>query len=104
MKNTKSDLEMDCIILHKWFNENHMVLNPGKCHYVVISDNDPSRKIVFNDNEIAGSNEEKRMFFYCSCKNKSLYLPSSENLAIKLSSKIPIPLLPTSLNVNYWSK
>ena len=84
MKNTKSDLEMDCIILHKWFNENHMVLNPGKCHYVVIS--------------------EKRMFFYFSCKNKSLHLPSSENLAIKLSSKIPIPLLPTSLNVNYWSK
>ena len=38
MRRIKNDLEMDLIILHKWFHENHMVLNPGKCHYIVIGD------------------------------------------------------------------
>ena len=50
---------MDFMILHKWFHENHMVLNPGKCHYIVIGDDDPSHKIILNNNEIASSNEEK---------------------------------------------
>ena len=36
-----------------------MVLNPGKCHYIVIGDDDPSHKIILNNNEIASSNEEK---------------------------------------------
>ena len=47
------------MILHKWLHENHTVLNPGKCHYIVIGDDDPSHKIILNNNEIACSNEEK---------------------------------------------
>ena len=47
------------MIQHKWFHENHMVLNPGKCHYIVIGDDDPNQKIILNDNEIARSIEEK---------------------------------------------
>ena len=35
-----------------------MVLNPGKCHDIVISDDDPSHKIILNNVEIANSNEE----------------------------------------------
>ena len=35
------------------------MLNRGTCHYIVIGDNDPSRKIIWNNNEIARSNEEK---------------------------------------------
>ena len=31
---------------HKWFHENHMVLNPSKCHYIVIGDNDPFHKLI----------------------------------------------------------
>ena len=49
----------DFMILHKWFHENHMVLNPDKCHYIVIGDDDPTQKIILNNNEIASSNEEK---------------------------------------------
>ena len=59
MQTIKNDLEMDFMILHKWFRENQMVLNPGKCHYIVIGDNDPSNKITLNNNEIASSNKEK---------------------------------------------
>ena len=47
---------LDFMILHKWFHQNHMVLNPGKCHYIVIADDDPSHKIILNSNEIASSN------------------------------------------------
>ena len=61
MRKIKNDLEMDFMILHKWFHVNHMVLNPGKCHYIVIGDDDPSHKIILNNNEIASSNEEKHL-------------------------------------------
>ena len=48
---------MDFLILHQWFHENHMALNPGKCH-VVIGSKDLSHKIMLNNNEITSSNEE----------------------------------------------
>ena len=50
---------MDFVILHKWFHENHKVLNPVKCHYAVIVDNEPSHKMILNSSEISCSNEEK---------------------------------------------
>ena len=37
--------------LHKSFHENHMVLNLGKCHYIVIGDGDSSHKIILNNEE-----------------------------------------------------
>ena len=61
MQKIKDDLEMDFMILHKWFHENHMVLNAGKCHYIVIGDDDPTYKIILNNNEIASSNVEKHL-------------------------------------------
>ena len=36
-----------------------MVLNAGKCHYIVIGDDDPTHKIILNNNEITSSNVEK---------------------------------------------
>ena len=32
----RRNIEMDFVILHHWFHENPMTLNPGKCHYMVI--------------------------------------------------------------------
>ena len=57
MRKSKNDLEMDFMIVHQWLDENHLVLNTGKCHYVVIGDDDPFHKIILNNNEIASSNE-----------------------------------------------
>ena len=59
MRKIKTDLEMDFMILDKWFHENHMVLNPGKCHFILIRDDDPTHKINLNNNEIASSSKEK---------------------------------------------
>ena len=118
-KNMRKLKNLDFMILQKWFHQNHMVLNRGKCHYIVIADDDPSHKIILNSNEIASSNEEKllgilldsklnfdsHMTSLCKkagqklFKNKSLPHSRSEIIAIKLSSKIPIQLLPTDLDV-----
>ena len=57
MQKTKNDLEMDFIILDKWFHENHMVLNLGKCQYIVIDDDGSSHQIISINNKIASSNE-----------------------------------------------
>ena len=32
----RRNLEMEFMILHQWFHDNHMALNLGKCHYMVI--------------------------------------------------------------------
>ena len=49
----KNDPEMNFMILHRWFYEDHTVLNSGKCHSVVIGDEDPFLKIILSNNEIA---------------------------------------------------
>ena len=40
---------MDFMVLQKQFQENHMVVNPGKCHCFTIDDDDLSHKITLND-------------------------------------------------------
>ena len=55
----RKNLEMNFMILHKWFHEKHVLLNPGNCHYMVIGSKDPSHKIMRNNNEITSSNVKK---------------------------------------------
>ena len=87
MQKIKNDLEMDLMILHKWFHENHMVLNPGKCHYIVTDDDDdPTQKIILNNNEIASSNEEKLLGILLDSKfNFDTHITS---LCIKVGQKL----------------
>ena len=121
MQKIKNDLEMDFMILQKWFHENHLVLNPDKCHFIVIGDDDPNQKIILNNNEIVSSNEEKLLGILldsklnfdsitslCKKAGQKLsalarinhYLTQDQKIiAIKLSSKVPIQLLPTDLDV-----
>ena len=100
-----------------------MVLNPGKCHYIVIGDDDPTSKIILNNTEIASSNEEKLLDIFlldsklnfnshvtsfCKKAGQKLsalarinhYLTQDKKL-FKLSSKIPIQLLPTDPDVYF---
>ena len=44
--------------MQKWFYENHMVLNPGKCYYMLIGNHDEPDKINLNGTEITSSNNE----------------------------------------------
>ena len=58
-KPVRRNLKMNFMILHQWFHENHMTLNPWKCHCMVIGSKDLSHEIMLNENEITSSNEEK---------------------------------------------
>ena len=66
----KKNLEMDFMILHQWLNENHVILNPGKCHYMVISSRDLSHEIMLFNNKITSSNEEKLLGIFLHNKLK----------------------------------
>ena len=61
-------LEMNFTILHQWFHENHMTLNLGKCHYMVIGSKDLSHEIMLNNNKITSSNEEKLLGIFLDSK------------------------------------
>ena len=64
----RRNLEMEFMILHQWFHENHMTLNPGKCYYMVISGRDLSHEIMLNNNKITSSNEEKLLGIFLDRK------------------------------------
>ena len=58
LNRTRRNLEIDFMILHQWFHENHITLNPGRCHYMVTGSRDLSHEIMLNNNKITSSNEE----------------------------------------------
>ena len=66
----RRNLKIDFMILHQWFHENHMTLNLGKCHYLVIGSRDLSHEIMLNNGKITSSNEEKLLGIFLECKLK----------------------------------
>ena len=56
------------MILHQWFHENHMTLNPGKCHYMVIGSSDLSQEIMLSNSKITSSNEKKQLGIFLDSK------------------------------------
>ena len=55
----KENLKINFLIMQKWFYENHMVLNPGKCHYLVLGNRSNSDTINLNGTKLASSSHEK---------------------------------------------
>ena len=72
----RRNLEMEFMILHQWFHESRMTLNPGKCHYMVISSRDLSHEIMLNNSKITSSNEEKLGIFLDSKLNFESHMGS----------------------------
>ena len=64
LKRIRRNVEMDFIILHQWFHENHMTLNPGKCHYMVIGIRTLSHETMLNNNKITSSNEDRLLSIF----------------------------------------
>ena len=61
-------LEINFMILHQWFHENHMTLNTGKCHYIVIGSRDLPQDIMPNNSKTTSSNEEKLLGIFLDSK------------------------------------
>ena len=55
----KENLKINFLIMQKWFYENHMVLNPGKCHYLVLGKRSNSDTINLNGTKLESSSYEK---------------------------------------------
>ena len=55
----KENLKINFLIMQKWFYENHMVLNPGKCHCLVLGNRSNSDTINLNGTKLASSSYEK---------------------------------------------
>ena len=64
----RGNLEMEFMILHQWFHENHVTLNPGKRNYMVIGSRDLSHQIKLNNNKITSTNEEKLLGIFLDNK------------------------------------
>ena len=52
----RRNIEIDFMILHQCFHENHMTLNLVKCHCMVIGSRDLSLEIMLNDNKLTSNN------------------------------------------------
>ena len=55
----KKQLEDDFSNILKWFYENHMVLNSGKCHYMIFGPHDVNEKINLNGIEVVNTEEQE---------------------------------------------
>ena len=55
----KENLKISFLIMQKWFYENHMVLNPMKCHCLVLGNRSNSDTINLNGTKMASSSYEK---------------------------------------------
>ena len=60
----RRNLETDFMILHQWFHENHMTLNPGKFHYMIISSRDLSHCHVTLNNALNNIHERALRLIY----------------------------------------
>ena len=58
------------MILRQCFHENHMTMNSGKCHYIVVAIKNLLHPIMRYNNEIASSNEEKLLGILLDSKLK----------------------------------
>ena len=64
----RRNLKIDFMILHQWFHENHITLNWGKYHYMVIGSGDLSHEILLNNSKNTTSNEEKLLGIFLDSK------------------------------------
>lgn len=75
---------MDVMILDKWFYENCVISNQGKCPSMLLGKKDLSYKIKLNKKEITSSNEENSCVFFLTA---SLTLKVIRFLFVKSKAK-----------------
>ena len=52
-------MHFDFDLVSKWFEENYMVLNADKCHFMCLGKNTENETFIFNNFIFDNSNEEK---------------------------------------------
>ena len=59
LEKVKQTLRQDFEIVTKWFYENYMVLNSGKCHFMCLGQNTVNETFVYDNSETKNSKEER---------------------------------------------
>ena len=87
MKEVKQTLRGDFQIVTKWFYENYMVLNSGKCHFLCLGKSTENETYFFHNTKMKNSSEEKILGI--TIDNKLKFKSHVKNLCKKSSQKIP---------------
>ena len=86
LEKVKQTLRQDFEIVTKWFYENYMVLNSGKCHFMCLGQNTVNETFVYDNIEMKNSKEEKILGVIID--NKLRFKSHVKNLCKKASQKI----------------
>ena len=86
MEEVKQTLSGDFETVTKWFYENYMVLNSGKCHFVCLGKNRENETYFSNNTEMKNSSEEKILGIIID--NKLKFKSHVKILCKKASQKI----------------
>ena len=103
----KSNIKANVVIKQKWFYENLMVLNPGKCHYILIGNHDEPDKINLNIRENANNTNEKllavlidkKLNFDVHIKTLCEKAEQKLNSTDQFSYKVTVYLLPSNMDI-----
>ena len=72
----------------KWFCENHMALNAGKCHFLCLGKNTRNEAFIFKGLVMKNSNEQ--IILGVTLDNKLTFKSHIKNLCKKASQKIGV--------------
>ena len=86
LEKVKQTLRQDSQIITKWFYENYMVLNSGKCHFMCLGQNRVNEIFVYDKIEMKNSKEEKILRLIID--NKLRFKSHAKNICKKASQKI----------------
>ena len=86
LEKVKQTLRQDFEIVTKWFYENYMVLNSGKCYFMCLVQNTVNEIFVYDNIEMKNSKEEKILGVIID--NKLRFKSHVKNLCKKASQKI----------------
>ena len=103
----KSNIKANVVIKQKWFYENLMVLNPGKCHYILIGNHDEPDKTNLNIRENANNTNEKllavlidkKLNFDVHIKTLCEKAEQKLNSTDQFSYKVTVYLLPSNMDI-----
>ena len=86
MEEVKQTLRGYFQIVTKWFYENYMLLNSGKCHFMCLGKNTENETYFFSNTEMKNSSAEEILGI--TIDNKLNFKRHVKNLCRKASQKI----------------
>ena len=86
LEEVKNCLSTDFDAVTKWFYENHMALNAGKCHFMCLGKDTGNETFIFKSLVMKNSKEQK--ILGVTIDNKLTFKSHIKNLCKKASQKI----------------